>query len=102
MADSEPIRMSWLDDDGGVAIDDYARKLESYVQALADGIVSAEEVEGQERLLVALMREIEPQLDDALHAKVTELLRELVVFDILQLLHTVQESRPKTKTRFRG
>ena len=100
MADSESQRMSWLDDEGGVAIDDYAQKLESYVQAMADGIVSADEVEGQERRVVELMREIEPQLDDALHAKVTELLCELVAFDILQLLHTVQESRPKT--RFRG
>ena len=100
MADRDPNRQSWLDDEGGVAIDDYARKLESYVQALADGIVTTDEVEGQERRVVELMREIEPQLDDALHAKVTELLCELVAFDILQLLHTVQESRPKT--RFRG
>lgn len=100
MADSDSQRLSWLDDEGGVAIDDYAQKLESYVQAMADGIVSADEVEGQERRVVDLMREIEPQLDDALHAKVTELLCELVAFDILQLLHTVQESRPKT--RFRG
>ena len=100
MADSDSIRQSWLDDEGGVAIDDYARKLESYVQAMADGIVTTDEVEGQERRVVDLMREIEPQLDDALHAKVTELLCELVAFDILQLLHTVQESRPKT--RFRG
>ena len=100
MADSYSIRPSWLDDEGGDAIDDYARKLESYVQAMADGIVTTDEVEGQEQRVVDLMREIEPQLDDALHAKVTELLCELVAFDILQLLHTVQESRPKT--RFRG
>ena len=100
MADSDSTRQSWLDDEGGVAIDDYAKKLESYVQAMADGIVTADEVEGQEQRVVELMREIEPQLDDALHAKVTELLCELVTFDILQLLHTVQESRPKT--RFRG
>ena len=92
--------MSWLDDAGGVAIDDYARKLESYVQAMADGIVTADEVSTQEQKVVQLMKEIEPHLPAELHDKVTELLCELVAFDILQLLHMVQEARPKTQ--FRG
>lgn len=93
-------RMSWLDDKGGVAIDDCARKLESFIAAMADGIVSADEVAGQEKRVVELMREIEPQLDDALHAKVTQLLCELTAFDIMQLLHSVQESR--ATATFRG
>ena len=93
-------RKSWLDDEGSVAIDEYARKLESYLEAMADGVVSADELDAQESRVVALMREIEPQLDDDLHARVTALLCELTAFDIMQLLHTVQESRPKTE--FRG
>lgn len=92
--------MSWLDDEGGVAIDEYARRLESFVEAMADGVVTADEVSSQEDRVAALMKEIEPQLDPALHAKVTELLCELVAFDVLQLLHVVQEARPKT--RFQG
>lgn len=92
--------MSWLDDEGGVAIDDYARKLESYVQAMADGVVTADEVADQEQRVAALMKEIEPRLEPEVHDKVTELLCELVAFDILQLLHMVQEARPKTQ--FRG
>ncbi len=91
MTDNDsPDRLSWLDDEGGVAIDEYAQKLESYLQAMADGVVSDDELEAQEKRVVALMREIEPQLDDALHAKVTALLCELTAFDIMQLLHTVQ------------
>ena len=93
-------RMSWLDDKGGVAIDDCARKLESFIAAMADGIVSADEVADQEERVVELMREIEPQLDDALHAKVTQLLCELTAFDIMRLLHSVQESR--ATATFRG
>ena len=93
-------RKSWLDDEGGVAIDAQARKLESYLEALADGVVSGDEVEAQEARVVALMKEIEPRLDDVLHAKVTELLCELTAFDIMNFLHSVQEARPKTK--FRG
>jgi hypothetical protein len=93
-------RTNWLDDDGGVAIDDYARQLESYVEAMADGRVTAKEVAAQEEKVVALMREIEPRLDDDLHASVTRLLCELTAFDILQMLHTFQQARPTS--RFRG
>jgi hypothetical protein len=99
-AKGSPKRKSWLDDEGGVAIDEQARKVESYVQALADGVVSEQELSEQEKRVVALMKEVEPKLDDALHAKVTQLLLELVAFDAMQLLHTVQSAR--TKTKFRG
>ena len=100
MAQSPQGRSSWLDEEGGVAIDDQARKLESYVQALADGVVSDQELADQERRVVALMKKVEPRLDDALHADVTQLLCELVAFDVMQMLHTVQEAR--SKVRFRG
>jgi hypothetical protein len=93
-------RKSWLDDDGGVGIDDQARRLESYVQAIADGVVTDKELADQEKRVVALMKEIEPKLDDALHAKMTQLLQELVAFDAMQVLQTMSATR--TRTRFRG
>ena len=93
-------RGSWLDDDGGVAIDDMARRLETFIAAMADGIISDEEVAEQETRLADIMREVEPMLDDAQHAKVTALLCELTAFDIMQMLHMAQTAR--TKTTFRG
>ena len=93
-------RANWLDDDGGVAIDDMAKRLGSYLDAMADGVVSEAELSAQEDRVADLMREIEPQLDDALHARVTALLCELSAFDIMQMMHTVQAARPKTT--FRG
>ncbi len=99
MADSAA-RKSWLDDEGGIAIDAYARKLESFVEAMADGVVSADEITAQEKRLADLMREIEPQLDDAMHERITKLLCEITVYDIMQLMHTMQEAR--TKARFEG
>jgi hypothetical protein len=93
-------RISWLDDEGGVAIDDYARRLESFMQAMADGVVSADEVAEQEKRVADLMREIEPTLDDELHGRVTELLCELTAFDIMQMLHAMHEARSQVK--FRG
>jgi hypothetical protein len=46
------------------------------------------------------MKEIEPKLDDGLHAKVTELLCELTAHDLMQMLYQMQQARPKTV--FRG
>lgn len=93
-------RTSWLDAEGGVAIDEYARRLESFMEAMADGIVSKDELEAQEKRVADLMLKIEPRLDDDLHAEVTSLLCELTAFDIMQLLHSAQEARSQVK--FKG
>ena len=94
-------RTSWLDETTQVpVIESQARRLESFIQTLADGKVDESELKAQEGRLVALMKEIEPQLDDALHEKVTRLLCELTAYDLMQMLHTMQEARPRTV--FRG
>ena len=94
-------RTSWLDDDAQTTIiDDYARNLSSFVDAMADGVVDAQEVAAQEQRVVELMKQIEPQLDDALHEQVTTLLCELSAHTMMQLLHALYEARPKT--RFQG
>ena len=91
-------RQSWLDDDAQTTvIDDYARNLSTFVDAMADGIVDAQEVTDQEQRVVELMKQIEPQLDDAMHQQVTKLLCELSAFNAMQLLHSLYEARPKTK-----
>ena len=95
------MRMQWLDDKTQTPmIDQYAQKLDTFVQTMADGIVDDKEMKAQETRLVTLMKEVEPLLDDKTHEKVTKLLCELTAFDIMQLLHTMQQARPKTK--FRG
>ena len=67
---------------------------------MADGKVTASEVAAQEKKVAELVRKVEPRLDDSLHADLTRLLCELTVFDVLQMLHTIQEARPTS--RFRG
>ncbi len=89
-------RTSWLSDEGGVAIEDHARRLTSFMEALADGIVSQDELEAQEERVVKIMRAVEPRLDDALHAEVTGLLCELTAYDIMKLLCSMREARSKT------
>jgi hypothetical protein len=91
-------RSSWLDDESNKPIiDRYARKLASFVETMADGRVDAEELAAQEARLVRLMKEVEPALTAELHEKVTRLLCELTAYDIMQILHTLEESRPKTQ-----
>jgi hypothetical protein len=90
-------RSLWLDDETRTpVIDRYARQLGSFLEAIADGVVDATELKRQETRLVKLMKEVEPQLDDALHAKITRLLCELTAYDIMQITHSLHEARPKT------
>ncbi len=92
----KPARASWLDAKAQhPQIEQQARQLDTFIQAMADGKIDDAELKQQEARLVALMKEIEPQLDDALHEKVTRLLCELTAYDLMQMLHTMQQARKK-------
>lgn len=101
MSKKSASRTDWFDPRAQTPlIDQHARKLTTFLDALADGRIDEQEIKAQETRVLTLMREIEPQLDDALHAKVTDLLCELTAYDLMQMLREMQESRPQTK--FRG
>ncbi len=92
-----PNRPSWVDElTQTPLIDDHARQLESFISTMADGRVDEAEIQSQEKLVVKLLKEIDPQLDDALHAKVTQLLCELTAYAIMQMLYAMEQARPKT------
>jgi hypothetical protein len=92
---------AWFDEGSNMPIiDQQARRLESFLSTMADDKVDDSEIKTQQARLVKLMKEIEPLLDDNLHAKITELLCELTAYNLMQILHTMQEARPKTV--FRG
>ncbi|MCY2988601.1 MAG: hypothetical protein NTY19_12145 [Planctomycetota bacterium] len=94
-------KSSWFDEQTQAPlIAEQAQQLESFLAAMADGRIDQSELQAQEERLVALMRNIEPQLDASLHSQVTQLLCELTAYDIMQSLHALQQSRPKTV--FRG
>jgi hypothetical protein len=91
-------RVPWLDPKTEAPlIDDYAKEMESYLKAFADGVIEDHELKEQEEQLTALMKEVEPQLDDALHEKVTRLLCEVAVYDMMQMVHSLQKARPVSK-----
>ena len=78
-------RRSWFDPAGeGAPFDGSVARLESWQQAMADGVIELHEVEDQRRRVLDLLRELEPLLDDAIHERVTRVLEELTV---LQAMH---------------
>jgi len=97
---NKPTRTPWLDESDAPQLEAYARRLDSFIQTMADGRVDESEIKAQEGRLVALLREVEPLLDDDVHEKVTRLLCELTAYDLMQIIHTMQQARPRTK--FRG
>jgi hypothetical protein len=91
----------WLDEDTDEPlIAERAQRLEAFLAAMADGRVDEAELQAQQQRLVQQMREVEPLLDEPLHAKVTQLLCELTAYDIMRTVYTMQQVRPKTA--FRG
>jgi hypothetical protein len=74
-------RETWFDPvTNEVMFSKYMADMESWQAALADGRVDADEVAKQAQRVEALLRALEPLLNDALHEKVTRLLYELAVF----------------------
>ncbi|MBI3865233.1 MAG: hypothetical protein HY290_25440 [Planctomycetia bacterium] len=94
-------RINWFDEKSQTPlIEQYARKLTPFLDAVADGKIDDHEIQTQESRVYQLMKDIEPQLDDKLHSKVTELLCELTAYDLMLTLYQMQQARPKTV--FRG
>ena len=90
------MRTSWFDDKAEhEAIQERASKLESFTSALADGVVSKQELAGQEQRLLAAMKTLEPALSDELHGKVTDVLVELTAYNVMRLLHELQAERAR-------
>ena len=89
-------RTSWFDDKAEhPVIHEQIERLASFTSALADGVVSSQELAGQERRLVGAMKSLEPELSDSLHAKVTSVLVELSAYNVMRLLHELQTERAR-------
>ena len=90
------MRTSWFDDKAEhPLIEEQITKLESFTSALADGVVSKQELTGQEQRLMAAMKKVEGELSDDLHAKVTTVLVELSAYNVMRLLHELQTERTR-------
>lgn len=84
-------RASWFDDKAEhPVIQERIAKLATFASALEDGVVSRQEVDGQEKRLVAAMKQVEHELSDEQHANVTTMLVEMTAYNVMRLLHELQ------------
>jgi len=89
-------RTSWFDDKAEhLVVHEQVTKLDSFTSALADGIVTKVELGKQEAQLVAALKTLEPQLNDAQHEQVTRVLVEMTAYNVMRLLHELQAERAK-------
>lgn len=86
-------RTSWFDDSDLPVIDEQVQKLESFTQAMADGVIDKHELTRQQDTVVAAMKAVESSLNDDQHAKITRLLVELSAYNIMRLLHELRTRR---------
>lgn len=86
-------RASWINDDTTPDLDAHVGQLEHFTKSLADGVIDDQELATQEQNLVAAMKAVEGQLDDATHAKVTRLLAEVAAYTVMRTLHEMAQAR---------
>ncbi|NLS91702.1 MAG: hypothetical protein GXX96_05925 [Planctomycetaceae bacterium] len=90
-------KSAWFDESTSTPIlAKQAQRLESFLAAVADGVIDESELQSQEARLVKAMKEVEPLLDAQVHEKVTGLLLELAAYDLMQVMHAMHKARPKT------
>jgi hypothetical protein len=93
-------RAGWLDDKAEhPLIQERIQKLDSFTSALADGVVTAQELRAQEERLIGAMKGVEGELSDALHAKVTNVLVEMTAYNVMRLLHELQAERARAMAK---
>jgi hypothetical protein len=89
-------RASWFDDRAEhPVIQEQIAKLESFTSAMADGVVEKRELDAQEQRVSAAMKNLEPELSDELHARVTNVLVELTAYNVMRLLHELHAGRAR-------
>jgi predicted transcriptional regulator len=89
-------RTSWFDDKAEhPVIQEQIQKLKAFTDALEDGVVTTQEVNRQEQRLISAMKQVDTELSDDLHAKVTALLVEMSAYNVMRLLHELQAERAR-------
>ena len=89
-------REGWFDERAEhPLIHEKLEKLDSFTSAMADGVVSKQELAGQEERLVQAMKTLEATLSDEQHARVTTVFVELTAYNVMRLLHELHSERAR-------
>ena len=80
-------RTSWFDSGSNQAdFGQYIEQMETWQNALADGVLDAEELQQQAQRVADMLLRLEPKLSDELHEELTAVFRELAVLYGMQRL----------------
>lgn len=84
-------RRAWFETTSEMPFQGTFSRLESWQKAIEDGIIEPHEVAEQVERVMALLRTLEPMLDDAQHEQVTRVLEEWAVLQAMQGTLLVEE-----------
>ncbi len=91
-------RTSWFDESSEVPnLAQKVQELESFTDAMADGMISSDELDAQQDRLITAMKAVEADLNDTQHSMVTTMLVEMTAYDIMRTVHELQKERLKLK-----
>jgi hypothetical protein len=87
---TDPLPTDWFNaETGEVYSTHFFERMDSWQQAMADGIIEPAEVEAQSELVRALLHTLEQSLDDSTHSQVGEVFGELAVLQGMQSFELV-------------
>jgi hypothetical protein len=81
----ESSRISWFDQEKGpLYLSEYFQRMGSWQQAIADNRITPEEIRDQASRVIALLKEVEPLVNETEHQVITETLYEMAVLQAMQ------------------
>jgi len=81
----DPLPADWFNPQTGeVYSTRFFERMDSWQQAMADGVIEPAEIEQQSQLVLSLLQELEGTLDDELHGQVGDIFAELAVLQGMQ------------------
>ena len=85
-------KSKWFDEESNeLMFSKYVTQMDSWQEAMADGIIEPHEIEEQARRVGELLRALEPKLTPELHEEITNIFYEIaVLYGMVQVAETAR------------
>lgn len=82
---ADTARTSWFDESGGeLKLTQYFERMESWQRAIADGVITPEEIRSQGEQVITLLREVEGLVSPEQRTTLTKIFYEMAVLHAMQ------------------
>lgn len=85
-------RTSWFDEQSGELEFAVVSRMASWQAALADGVITVEELQTQKETVAQLLRIIDARVDDDTHNLITDMLNEVSVLYAMEVFYASELS----------